>query len=155
MQKRDICESFKFPVGVGEGDGFSWGGGEGRGEKAYNCNWITIKIEKKKPFHFLLNEIWLFKKKSHTIWIVCDFGFSNTIINQQMHQCRSQQFQQDTKGAFPQWFSKAACVSVSFTNRNKVNKCSHLVGLWMLPSNWFSNTANQGAKNYIIKHVIT
>ena len=35
-------------VGVGEGGGFSWGGGEGRGEKAYNCNWITIKIKKKK-----------------------------------------------------------------------------------------------------------
>ena len=33
---------------VGEGGGFSWGGGEGRGEKAYNCNRIAIKIEKKK-----------------------------------------------------------------------------------------------------------
>ena len=28
--------------------GFSWGGVEGWGEKAYNCNWITIKIKKKK-----------------------------------------------------------------------------------------------------------
>ena len=27
---------------------FSWGGVEGWGEKAYNCNWITIKIYKKK-----------------------------------------------------------------------------------------------------------
>ena len=28
--------------------GFSWGGVEGWGEKAYNCNWITIKIFKKR-----------------------------------------------------------------------------------------------------------
>ena len=27
---------------------FSWGGVEGWGEKAYNCNWITIKIKKKR-----------------------------------------------------------------------------------------------------------
>ena len=27
--------------------GFSWGGVEGWGEKAYNCNWITIKIKNK------------------------------------------------------------------------------------------------------------
>ena len=42
-------------VEVGEGGGFSWGGVEGREEKAYNCNWITIKIlkkeKKKKNFH--------------------------------------------------------------------------------------------------------
>ena len=31
-------------VGVGEVGGFSWSGVEGWGEKAYNCNWITIKI---------------------------------------------------------------------------------------------------------------
>ena len=30
------------------GGGFSWGGGEVRGEKAYNCNWITIKNKFKK-----------------------------------------------------------------------------------------------------------
>ena len=30
------------------GGGFSWGGVEGWGEKAYNCNWITIKIFKKR-----------------------------------------------------------------------------------------------------------
>ena len=35
-------------VGMGEGGAFSWGDGEGRGEKAYNCNWITIKIGEKK-----------------------------------------------------------------------------------------------------------
>ena len=35
-------------VEVGEGGGFSWGGVEGWGEKAYNCNWITIKIKKNK-----------------------------------------------------------------------------------------------------------
>ena len=35
-------------VEVGEEGGFSWGGVEGWGEKAYNCNRITIKIEKKK-----------------------------------------------------------------------------------------------------------
>ena len=28
---------------MGEGGGFSWGGVEGWGEKAYDCNWITIK----------------------------------------------------------------------------------------------------------------
>ena len=33
---------------MGEGGGFSWGGVEGWGEKAYNCNWITIKIFKKQ-----------------------------------------------------------------------------------------------------------
>ena len=33
---------------VGERGGFSWGGVEGWGEKAYNCNWITIKIFLKK-----------------------------------------------------------------------------------------------------------
>ena len=31
-----------------EGGGFSWGGVEGWGEKAYNCNRITIKINKNK-----------------------------------------------------------------------------------------------------------
>ena len=31
----------------GEGGGFGWGGVEGWGEKAYNYNWITIKILKK------------------------------------------------------------------------------------------------------------
>ena len=30
----------------GEGGGFTWGGVEGWGEKAYNCNWITIKKKK-------------------------------------------------------------------------------------------------------------
>ena len=32
--------------GGGGGRWFSWGGVEGWGEKAYNCNWITIKILK-------------------------------------------------------------------------------------------------------------
>ena len=41
-------------VEVGEGGGFTWGGVEGWGEKAYNCNWITIKIKKKKKWHTLL-----------------------------------------------------------------------------------------------------
>ena len=31
-------------VEAGEGGGFGWGGVERWGEKAYNCNWITIKI---------------------------------------------------------------------------------------------------------------
>ena len=26
----------------------SWGGVDGWGEKTYNCNWMTIKIKKKK-----------------------------------------------------------------------------------------------------------
>ena len=30
---------------MGEGGGFGGGGVEGWGEKAYNCNWITIKIK--------------------------------------------------------------------------------------------------------------
>ena len=30
-----------------EGGGFGWGEVEGWGEKAYNCNWITIKVLKK------------------------------------------------------------------------------------------------------------
>ena len=34
-------------VEVGEGGGFTWGVVEGWGEKAYDCNWITIKIKKK------------------------------------------------------------------------------------------------------------
>ena len=34
-------------VEVEDGGGFGWGGVEGWGEKAYNYNWITIKIKKK------------------------------------------------------------------------------------------------------------
>ena len=30
------------------GGGFGWGGVDGWVEKAYNCNWITIKIKLKK-----------------------------------------------------------------------------------------------------------
>ena len=40
---------------MGEGGKFDWGGVEGWGEKAYNCNWITIK-NKKKPFNYILWE---------------------------------------------------------------------------------------------------
>ena len=40
-------------VEVGKGGGFSWGGGEGWGEKAYNCNWITIKIKKKESINIV------------------------------------------------------------------------------------------------------
>ena len=40
-------------VKVEEGGGFSWGGVRDGEKKAYNCNWITIKIKKnpktKKP----------------------------------------------------------------------------------------------------------
>ena len=35
-------------VQVREGGGFSWGGVEGWGEKAYNCNWKTIKKKERK-----------------------------------------------------------------------------------------------------------
>ena len=44
---KDTWTKSRERVEVGEGGGFSWGGGEGWGEKAYNCNWITIKIKKK------------------------------------------------------------------------------------------------------------
>ena len=33
---------------MGERGGFGWGGVKGWGENADNCNWITIKIFKKK-----------------------------------------------------------------------------------------------------------
>ena len=36
-------DKIKGKGGGGEGGGFGWGGVEGWGEKAYNCNWITIK----------------------------------------------------------------------------------------------------------------
>ena len=32
----------------GEGGGFGWGGVERWGENADDCNWVTIKIKKKK-----------------------------------------------------------------------------------------------------------
>ena len=44
---KDTWTKSRGRVEVGEGGGFSWGGVEGWGEKAYNCNWITIKNLKK------------------------------------------------------------------------------------------------------------
>ena len=38
---------------MGEGGGFGWGGVEGWGEKAYNCNWITIKIKKRNLYSYI------------------------------------------------------------------------------------------------------
>ena len=45
---KDTWTKSRGRVEVGEGGGFGWGGVEGWGEKAYNCNWITIKIKKKR-----------------------------------------------------------------------------------------------------------
>ena len=50
-------------VEVGEGGGFSCGGVEGWGEKAYNCNWITIKFKKKQTVVPLHNGILHIRKK--------------------------------------------------------------------------------------------
>ena len=41
---KDTWTKSRGRVEVGEIAGSSWGGVEGWGEKAYNCNWITIKI---------------------------------------------------------------------------------------------------------------
>ena len=49
---------------VGKGGGFSWGGGEGGGEKAYNCNWITIKIKKKTKKLFVIYIFFMNKTNS-------------------------------------------------------------------------------------------
>ena len=47
---KDTRTKSRGRVEVGEGGGFSWGGVQGWGEKAYNCNWITIKIFKKNTW---------------------------------------------------------------------------------------------------------
>ena len=41
-------DKIKGRMEVGDGGGFDWGGVEGCGEKANNCDWITIKIKKKR-----------------------------------------------------------------------------------------------------------
>ena len=40
-----------------------WGGVEGWGEKAYNCNWITIKIKKTKNKNIII----IFKWKNYIV----------------------------------------------------------------------------------------
>ena len=44
---------------------------EGWGEKAYNCNWITIKIKKKKPVVHLHHGI-LHSRKKEGAATLCD-----------------------------------------------------------------------------------
>ena len=60
------------------GGGFSWGGVEGWGEKAYNCNWITIKILKKSKWR---------KKLERIFWRMLKFSENNffAILNFPQH----------------------------------------------------------------------
>ena len=67
---------------MGEGGGFSWGGVEGGGEKAYNCNWITIKIfknvkitEKNRMKFFKANDVTKMKEYIEFSKILSDLEF--------------------------------------------------------------------------------
>ena len=63
---------------MGEGGGFSWGGAEGWGEKAYNCNWITIKIKIKK--------MWTHKKNRTKCTNIQRYAQENQVnVHQQMN----------------------------------------------------------------------
>ena len=56
-------DKIKGEGGDGGGRGFGWGGVEGWGEKAYNCNWITIKfLKKEKKIKVKI------KKKKASMW---------------------------------------------------------------------------------------
>ena len=75
MNIKDTWTKPRGRVEVGEGGGFSWGGVEGWGEKAYNCNWITIKIFKKSKWRKKLERIFwrMLKFSENSFFAILNF----------------------------------------------------------------------------------